>query len=444
MKTKIVILAALFTSIAGFSQKQWTLKQCVNHALENNITIKQNKLQIKLAEKDTEIAKGNFLPNLNGSASTNLGFGSTLHPVTRNLVSQNTFGNSYSLNTGVTIFNGFRNLNTLKQAKLGVQARKLEVAKITNDISLNVVNYYLNVLFAKENLKVAKVQSEISKNQTAQATIKFEAGAIPKTDLLNAKATAANDQQKLVLQENTLNLALLNLKQVLQVSSPNFDVAAIKIDAPSAALLYDSAQSVYSKALTNRPEIANAKLNIKNADLSIEMAKGAYLPTLTASANAATNFGHSFDLLPGQKPNTYFFKQLKDNLGYGIGLSLNVPLFNRFQTKNRVAKAAINKEQSTFNLQSKQLQLEQEITTSFLEAKAAAKTFEVAKISLEAQKEAFKNAQVGYKHGSITQFDFDQVRNRLVTAQGVMIRSKYDYVFKTKVLKFYFGEAIVD
>ncbi|MBE7633261.1 TolC family protein [Tenacibaculum finnmarkense] len=444
MKTKIVILAALFTSIAGFSQKQWTLKQCVNHALENNITIKQNKLQIKLAEKDTEIAKGNFLPNLNGSASTNLGFGSTLHPVTRNLVSQNTFGNSYSLNTGVTIFNGFRNLNTLKQAKLGVQARKLEVAKITNDISLNVVNYYLNVLFAKENLKVAKVQSEISKNQTTQATIKFEAGAIPKTDLLNAKATAANDQQKLVLQENTLNLALLNLKQVLQVSSPNFDVAAIKIDAPSAALLYDSAQIVYSKALTNRPEIANAKLNIKNADLSIEMAKGAYLPTLTASANAATNFGHSFDLLPGQKPNTYFFKQLKDNLGYGIGLSLNVPLFNRFQTKNRVAKAAINKEQSTFNLQSKQLQLEQEITTSFLEAKAAAKTFEVAKISLEAQQEAFKNAQVGYNYGSITQFDFDQVRNRLVTAQGVMIRSKYDYVFKTKVLKFYFGEAIVD
>ncbi|MFZ3574396.1 TolC family protein [Tenacibaculum finnmarkense] len=444
MKTKIVILAALFTSIAGFSQKQWTLKQCVNHALENNITIKQNKLQIKLAEKDTEIAKGNFLPNLNGSASTNLGFGSTLHPVTRNLVSQNTFGNSYSLNTGVTIFNGFRNLNTLKQAKLGVQVRKLEVAKITNDISLNVVNYYLNVLFAKENLKVAKVQSEISKNQTTQATIKFEAGAIPKTDLLNAKATAANDQQKLVLQENTLNLALLNLKQVLQVSSPNFDVAAIKIDAPSAALLYDSAQIVYSKALTNRPEIANAKLNIKNADLSIEMAKGAYLPTLTASANAATNFGHSFDLLPGQKPNTYFFKQLKDNLGYGIGLSLNVPLFNRFQTKNRVAKAAINKEQSTFNLQSKQLQLEQEITTSFLEAKAAAKTFEVAKISLEAQQEAFKNAQVGYNYGSITQFDFDQVRNRLVTAQGVMIRSKYDYVFKTKVLKFYFGEAIVD
>ncbi|WBX70011.1 TolC family protein [Tenacibaculum dicentrarchi] len=342
------------------------------------------------------------------------------------------------------MFNGFRNLNTLKQAKLGVQARKLEVAKITNDISLNVVNYYLNVLFSKENLKVAKVQSEISKNQTAQATIKFDAGAIPKSDLLNAKATAANDQQNLVLQENTLNLALLNLKQVLQVSSPNFDVAAIKIDVPSAALLYDSAQSVYSKALTNRPEIANAKLNIKNADLSIEMAKGAYLPTLTASANAATNFGHSFDLLPGQKPNTYFFKQLKDNLGYGIGLSLNVPLFNRFQTKNRVAKAAINKEQSTFNLQSKQLQLEQEITTSFLEAKAAAKTFEVAKISLEAQQEAFKNAQIGYKHGSITQFDFDQVRNKLVTTQGAMIRSKYDYVFKTKVLKFYFGEAIVD
>lgn len=444
MKTKIVLLTALFTSLVGFSQKQWTLKECVNHALENNITIKQNRLNIELAKKDIAIAKGNFLPDLNGSAGANLGFGSTLHPVTRNLVSQNTFGSSYSLSTGVTIFNGFRNLNTLKQAQLGIKGSELDLAKIENDISLNVVNFYLNVLFAKENLNVAKIQSEISKKQIESAQIRFDAGAIPKSDLLNVQSTASNDLQNVVIQENTLNLALLNLRQVLQISATDFDVATIELDTPSAALLYDNATTVYNKALTNRPEIKRAELNIENAGLNIKMAKGAYLPTLSANANASTNFGHSFDLLPGQPNNKYYFQQLNDNLGYGIGISLNVPLFNRFQTKNRVAKSVINKQQSEYSLESEKLQLQQQIEQSFLDAKAAAKTFDAAKVSLEAQKEAFKNAQVSYDYGSMTQFDFDQVRNRLVNAEGAMIRAKYDYVFKTKVLKFYFGESIID
>ncbi|WBX73528.1 TolC family protein [Tenacibaculum pacificus] len=454
MKTKIVLFTALFTSLASFSQKQWTLKECVKHALENNITIKQNKLNITLAEKDVEIAKGNFLPNLSlsNSHSSTFGLSSGVSGVN---TSQDRYSTNFSLDAGGTIFNGFRNINTKKQALLNIKGSKFDLAKIENDISLNVVNSYLNVLFAKENLAVAKTQAEISKKQITRAKVQFEAGVIPKGDLLNVQSTAANDVQNLVIQENTLNLALLTLAQLLQVSSDNFNIASIIVNSPSTALLYDSSKKVFEKALTSRPEIDKAKLNLDNADLNIKLAKGAYLPTLRYSARAGTSYFTVFgepDVTYVSDPITKIVKsvpngfttQLDNNLSYGIGLSLSVPIFSGFQTKNRVAKSVINKAQSEFALENQKLQLQQEIEKSFLDAKAAAKTFEAAQISLEAQKEAFKNAQVSYDYGSMTQFDFDQVRNRLVNAQGVMIRSKYDYIFKVKVLKFYFGESIVD
>ncbi|WP_299124403.1 TolC family protein [uncultured Tenacibaculum sp.] len=441
MKTKIVLLGALLVSLTGFSQKQWTLKECVDHALKNNITIKQNKLSVQLAEKDVAIAKGNFLPDLNASSNGSVNFGSSIGQ-NGSRISADNFRLSGSLRTSTTLFNGFRNLNTYKQAKLGVEGSKLDLEVIENDISLNVVNTYLNVLFAKENLNVAKIQAEISKKQIDRAKAQFEAGAVPKGDLLNVQSTAATDAQNVVTQENTLNLALLRLSQLLQLPYEGFDVQTIDLNSPSGALLYDNSNVVFEKAVKNRPEIAKAELNVKNADLSIDLAKGAYLPSLSFDASAGSSYQHFFNT--NIFSNEYLFKQINDNLGYSVGLSLNIPIFNRFQTKNRVSKSIISKENSELALENQKLQLRQTIEQSFLDAKAAAKTFEAAKVSLDAQKEAFKNAQVSYDYGSMTQFDFDQVRNRLVNAEGAMIRAKYDYVFKTKVLKFYFGESIVD
>ncbi|MGB1043069.1 MAG: TolC family protein [Tenacibaculum sp.] len=444
MKTKTILLAALFTSLAGFSQKQWTLKECVNHALKNNISVKQNKLNVQLAQKDVAIAKGNFLPDLNGSSTSS--FNSGLSP-DRTGVLQNTqnIRSSFDLSSRGSVFNGFRNINTKKQAQLGVEGSKLDLEVIENDISLNVVNTYLNVLFAKENLSVAETQAEISKKQIERAQAQFEAGAIPKGDLLNVQSTSANDFQNVVTQQNTLNLALLRLSQFLQIPFEGFDVERIETVLPSIALLYKNSNEVYQKALSERPEIKKSKLDIENANLSIDLAKGAYLPTVNYFLGMSTSYVHQFNNLFQGQSNEYFFKQvLKDRINYNLGLSINVPIFNRFQTKNRVAKSKISKEQSEFALENQKLQLRQTIEQAFLDAKAAAKTYEAAKISLEAQKEAFKNAQVSYDYGSMTQFDFDQVRNRLVNAEGAMIRAKYDYVFRTKVLKFYYGESIVD
>ena len=443
MKTKFLLLVSLFFFSITYSQKKWTLKEAVDHALKNNITIQQNLLNVELAELNVKTNKGNFLPNLNASTNGSLSAGSNFNPVTNNRTSSQTFfGGGLGVNSGIMVFNGYRNLNSYKQAQLGVERSKLSLEKIQNDISLFVVNGYLNVLFAKENLEVARVQARISKKQVEAAQERFDAGVIPKGDLLNAQSTAATDQQNLIANENTLTIALLNLSQLLQVPSEGFDVLEIEVGSPSAALLYENSEMVFQKALTTQPQIRNAELGIKNADFNIEIAKGAFLPTLTASAFANTNY--NYILRPAGIPSGRLFDQLEGNLGYGVGFSLNVPIFNRNQTRINVDRQFINREISRVALDNEKLQLQQTIEQAFVDSKAAAKTYEAARISLEAQEEAFKNAQERYNLGAMTLFDFDLVRNRFVSAESALIRAKYDYVFKTKVLQFYYGELSLD
>ena len=439
MKIRIVtIIAFIFCSSIQAQEKKWTLQECVNYAIDHNITIKQNKLTIEISKENLISAKGNFLPNLNASTSGNLNFGSGFDPVSQDRVSTSTFGGSFGVNSGITVFNGYRNLNTYKQAQLGVETSKLDLEKIEDDISLYVVNTYLNVLFAKENLSVAKVQYEISTNQIENAKAKFEAGVKPKGDLLNAQSTAASDEQAVILYENTLSLALLDLAQLLQISPVGFDVEILKVDSPSIGMLYNNPEDVYQKAVANRPEIKRAELAIESADLSIEIAKGAFLPSISLGANIGTGYGYNL------KNNTAipYFTQLDDNLGYGLNFNVNIPIFNRYQTRSNVNRQKVNYEISKFGLENEKLQLQQTIQKAYYDAKAAAKSYESAEKSLIAQEEAFKNAQESYNVGAMTQFDFDIVRNRFVNAEGVIIRAKYDYIFKTKVLKFYYCESI--
>ena len=440
MKVKALLFVFSLTFMSTFSQKKWTLKECVNQALEKNLTIQQNKLSLELAKKDVEIAKGNFLPNLNASSGGNLNFGSGFDYVTQNRVATSIFGGSLGLNAGYTVFNGFRNTNTFKQAQLGVASSLLDLQKIENDISLSVVNGYLNILFAKENLNAFEVQYNISKKQLEAVAARFQSGIIAKGDLLNTKSTVATNLQSVIAQENALNIALLNLAQLLQVPSEGFDIASILVGLPSSQLLYENSSSVYQKSLNRMPEITSAKLAIENAALNIKISESYFLPSVIASAGLTTNYG--YNLKSG--PDIAFFNQLDDNLGYGVGFNLNIPIFNRFQTKNNVEKSKIAKEISETRLASEKVRLKQTIEQAFLDVKSALKTYQAATISLESQNEAFKNAQERYNYGSMTLFDFDLVRTRLVTAQATLIRSKYDYVFKTKVLQFYAGELVLN
>lgn len=435
----------LFFSLGIFSQKKWTLKECVATALDKNISIQQSKLNVALAKKDVAIAKGNFLPDLNSSASSNVNFGSGFNPISRNRVATTFLGGAVGLNSGVTIFNGYRNTNIYKQAQLGVAASILDLKVIENDISLRIVNGYLNILFAKENLNVAKVQYQITKKQVEATESQFNAGVIAKGELLNIQSTVATNLQNITAQENALDLALLSLAQLMQISTEIFDVQPIDIGTPSANLLYQNSNAVYSKSLQRLPEIKRAELAIDNADINIALSKSAFLPTLLGNLFLSSDYAYDLkdgSVRIGSTLNESISTQLNENLGYGFGFRLNIPVFNRFQTKNRVAKSLINKDIFTTRLEGEKLRLKQTIEQAFLDVKTSLKTYEASKVSLSAQQEAFKNAQERYNYGTMTLFDLDQVRNRFVNAQSSSIRSKYDYVFKTKVLQFYSGELV--
>jgi outer membrane protein len=319
---------------------------------------------------------------------------------------------------------------------------------------LFVVNDYLNVLLNKESLIIAQDQIEISKKQVEKAKVLVEAGSKPKASLLEAEATLASNEQQLTTAQNNLDLSLLALAQLIQVSHKGFDVQDVSLTIDSASLIYNDTDVIFNTAVANLPEIKSAEIGVERSAIAIEIAKGNYYPSLSFGAGLGTSYQHnqgSKDVRPVVDPNTNavvfvpngFGKQLEDNLGYNLGFSLNIPIFNRFQTKSGVAKAQINHEIASLQLQDKQVKLRETIEKAYADAKASLNQYISADKSLLAQNESFKNAQVSYDNGAMTSFDFDQVRNRLVNAQSSLANAKYNFVFRTKLLEYYLGIPIV-
>ena len=454
MRTKIVsILAFVLFINANAQDKKWTLQECVNYALDHNISIKQQELSKDLVEEDITIAKGNFYPSLNSSASQNWNFGSFID-INGGRVSRDSRSNSFGLNSNVTLYNGNRNKNNLLQVKKSLEAAGFDLEENKNGIMLFVVNDYLNVLLNKESLIIAQDQIEISKKQVEKAKVLVEAGSKPKASLLEAEATLASNEQQLTTAQNNLDLSLLALAQLIQVSHKGFDVQDVSLTIDSASLIYNDTDVIFNTAVANLPEIKSAEIGVERSAIAIEIAKGNYYPSLSFGAGLGTSYQHnqgSKDVRPVVDPNTNavvfvpngFGKQLEDNLGYNLGFSLNIPIFNRFQTKSGVAKAQINHEIASLQLQDKQIKLRETIEKAYADAKASLNQYISADKSLLAQNESFKNAQVSYDNGAMTSFDFDQVRNRLVNAQSSLANAKYNFVFRTKLLEYYLGIPIV-
>jgi outer membrane protein len=458
-KTMKHICTVLFLmgTLSSFAQKKWTLLACVEHALEHNISVKQSMLDIDLAKEDLVNTKGNFLPTLRASASQNYNFGSFIGQ-DGSRIKSDTRGNSFGLNTGVTIFNGFQNLNIYKQAKLGVESSQLQFSVLQDNISMTIVNGFLNILFNKENLKIANEQLTISQNQLDQIKSQVDAGIKPTSDLLDAEATLASNRESIVNAENSLDLSLLSLSQNLQIPPNDFDIEDVQINLNSASMVYNSSGEILSYALDNRAEIKSAELGIENSDFGVKIAQSAYAPSLSFGAGLGTSYQHNqgdpdvrsqFIANPNSPGDVIesivpfgFNTQLESNLGYNLGFNLNIPIFNGFKTKASVNKAKINKEKSILNLAQAKQDITTTITQAYADAKAALKQYQASKFSVTSLEESFKNIQNKFNFGAATSFEVEQVRGRLVTAKSNLINSKYNFVFRTKVLDFYMGKPL--
>ena len=457
MKTRLSILIALLVVITSFAQdKKWTLQECVDHALEHNLSVKRAAYTTDLRNEDITSAKGNLLPGVAASASQNYNFGSFFDPASNSRVSADNRSNSFGLNTSVSLFNGSSNKNNLLQSRTSFEASKLDLEKMKDDISLFIVNSYLEILFSKENLKIAVAQLEISEQQLVRTKELVNAGTLPEGNLLEVEATKVTDENDVVTAENSLVLALLQLSQILQIPHQGFDVEDVAVNISSVALLYNNTDDIFTKAVENQPNIKSAELALQNSETGIKIAKADYLPSLSLSAGINTVYSHrqgqedDFFIPDPQNPSgpdilvkNGFFDQLDNNLGEFIGLNLSIPIFSRGQVKANVNRAKINQEISKVNLDDEKRALRETVEQAYLSAKAALKEYEAAEKSVKAQESSFEFAQERYNLGATNSFDFEQVRNRLVNAQSSLIRAKYNFVFRTKVLEFYYGIPIV-
>ncbi|MBS9766727.1 MAG: TolC family protein [Flavobacteriaceae bacterium] len=450
-KQSLLLLFSIFTIVVNAQTKKWSLQECIDYALEHNTTILQQKLSAQSSEKDILTARGAFYPTLNASASQNFNFGSYISNY-GNRVSRNSSSNNFGMSTGVILYDGKRNINNLKLAKNQLKQSELSIEETKNNILLYVVNLYLSILLNKEAITVAEEQLKISKNQIKRTKSLVESGVKPKALLFESEANLAVNEEKLVNAKNNFDLAKLNLAQALQISSKDFDIEEIDILVDKASLTYKDVDMIFDKALSNFPEIKKSELMIENADLSYKIAKAGHYPTLSLGGGLGTSYQHLFGesdtrtiLDESGKPVTIdngFSKQIGDNFGYNVGLSLRIPIFNGFQTKVAVQKAKINKQRAEIQLIDQKLKLRKNIEKAYTEAKVALNQYLASKKSLIAQKESFKNAKESFNAGIMTSFDFEQVRNRMVNATSSMLNAKYNYVFKTKVLEYYYGIPI--
>lgn len=468
-------ILAVQSQEANSSVKKWTLKECVDYAIENNITVKQSENNIALAEVDKRGAIGNFIPNLNLNTNAGWNSGLTTDVTTGVLINQTTQTTNGGISSGVAIYRGLRNQNELRRAELSILASQYQLDKIKDDISLFVINAYLEVLFSKEAVNVAIPQVEITKEQLDRTQQLVEAGTLPRGDLLDVEATLANDEQNLIITQNRVRLAIISLAQLLQLEDyENFDIANEEIETLPLINLADySVDKIYNKALETRNEIKVAQANIEIAESDIKLAKGALQPTLTGFYNWNSRYSDR-DRIIGQEidpnnptrvigvvettgdnvvspnfmtitgPADGFFDQFDQNKGSSFGVSLQIPVLNGFNASNNVRRAKINYEQQKFQLEQEELDLEKVIHQVYADAIGALKLYEASKRSLEAREVSFEYAQERFDVGVLNSFDYSQIKNRLVTANSDFLRAKYDFIFRVKLLEYYYGVPVAN
>ena len=477
MNYSLLKIALLIILTFGFSSnaqvKKWTLQECVEYALKNNISIKQSELDTKLADIDKKLAVGNFLPNLNAGGSHSWNIGLNQNITTGLLENQTIQFTSASLNSSINIYNGLQNQNRIRRAKLAQTASLYQLSKMQDDISLNIANSYLEILFNKENLKVQQNQLANDEKQLIRSQEMVDAGMVPRGDLLDMKATIASDKQRVVAAENTLFLSRLSLAQLLTLEDfENFDTVDTDVDFKISPVLAQTPEAIVQKANESRVEIKIAQANLDLASRDIKIAKGALQPSITGFYSFSTRASYS-EIVTGFTPNTanpfsviaqvegtgqnvlqqnflpIFSKaaplldQFSDNKGHNFGLQLTIPVFNGYSARGNVERSKISFERNNNALTQAKLDLETNVYRSITDAKGALNTYESSLTTMEARKEAFNYAKERYAVGMMNAFDYNQSQTLFINAQSDVVRAKYDALFKMKIVEFYFGIPII-
>ncbi len=435
--SKTIVLSAALVFGAGLSAQEshgpWSLTDCINHALEHNLSIRQSEISKQLREVELSTARARRLPAFSASASENFSFG-------RGLTADNTYANanttstSLSLGADLPVFSGLDITNGIKQSRLQLQAAVEDLAKAKEDISVAVAQAYVEILYNKELLKVAEIQASHDAVLLEEIKIKRETGTLSEAEVSAQQATLAQSRLSEIQARNNYNMAVLNLSQLLELPTPEgFVILEPDVDGAALSLLMNP-EDIYAEALGIKPSVLSAQTMVEYAKLNVARAKGSYLPTLSINGGIGTNFYTS-----STHQSLNFNDQIKNNFSQYIGISLNIPIFSRLNIRNQVRSAKLNQTNQELQLESVKKDLYKEIQQAYYNAVASQAKYSSSFESAQSAERHFLLTEEKYKNGKASITDYNDAKNSYLRAESDYLKSKYESLFQTKLLDFYRG-----
>lgn len=441
MKQAILFISLLLISIGGKAQERWSLRRCIDYAIEHNINIRRTANAVEQSAVEANTAKWARLPNLNGSAGQSWNWGRTQTAIKNEetgdystvYVNTSSQGSNLNLSTSIPLFTGLQIPNQYALAKLNLKAATADLAKAQEDIAINVASAYLQVLFNQELQQVAESQVELSLQQQARITRLADMGKASMAEVAEAKARVAQDQMTAVQARNNYELALLDLSQLIELESPE----GFLLESPDVSFALQQLtppDEIYQTALAQKPAIQAAEYRLEGSKHSIRIAQSAYYPQLNLNGSLGTNYYSTI--------NRTFRQQMGDNFSKYVGLSLSVPIFNRFSTRNRVRSARLQRDNYELQLTETKKTLYKEIQQAWYNAVAAESKYSSSHTAAEAGAESFRLMSEKYENGKANAVEYNEAKQNLMRAQSDELQAKYEYLFRSKILDFYKGESI--
>ncbi|MCZ4693403.1 TolC family protein [Ancylomarina euxinus] len=446
----IFLIVLLFSLCLGVqAQEKWDLKKCVDYAKEHNIALQLKKLEADVQTNNTKQSKLNLLPSLNGRTDYGFNYGRTLNS-TNTYSDQNNESGSLSISSNLTLFDGFKKRNELKQNELDLQATLEDVEKAKEDLALNITSYYLDILFKQELLQVAKDQLKVTQLQIERTSVLVDAGTLPKGTLMEQKAQAAQEELTVVNSQNNLDLSLLDLAQLLDLEqTADFKISIPKLPVLNAIQSMIDPESVFENSLKSRPGIKAANLRLESSMKGLSIAKGDRTPSLSMYGFWGSNYSNDFaeyEFLNGQ-PNLVrnemkLSDQLRSRERKAFGFQLDIPIFNGGVVNRNISNAKINIDRSRLNLDNTKNILRKEIQQAHANALAAMKKYFSSETAVSSTEEAFRYTEEKFNLGLVNSVEYNQGKNNLLKAKSNLLQAKYEYIFRTKIIDFYNGVEI--
>jgi outer membrane protein len=437
----IFTTTTLLMSQTSIAQSKWNLKQCIDTAMTRNLNILQSATSNETKRIDFEQAQFERYPNLSFLARES--YNHYFTKPTMLYSSQDAITGSYGLNSSVMLWGGGQLQKKIKMHSLNYQAGKLDVEKYRNDVSLNIAYAYLQILYGYEQIDLSKEILDQTLKQYENTELLVKYGKLAQTSLTQMKAQVASQKYSVTKAVNDVYISKVNLMLMMEIpvqDSFNIEKPVIPDSSAMQQAAVVKSQDIYNIAVTNQPQIKSAQMKADLADINIQIAKASYLPTLSLNGNVGTSHSSTAKTITNQ--NYAVKDQINDNLSSSIGLSLNVPLWNKWSTKASVQRAQIYKQSASIEKSSTELQLRKDIEQAYADYIVASKNYESALEYVRSTKETYANAEYKYNLGLITALDLLTERNNYVSASTQFIQTKYQFFFKSKVLDFYQGKPL--